>query len=65
MNILHKLLHNEEIECLHDLVVRVSDKKDRELRNSKLETDFPLLKTWICYRNEGFVMLLPIHCVRL
>ena len=43
--IVHKSLHNEVPEYLQGLLTMVSDKGIRELRNSKPDLSFPLLKT--------------------
>ena len=52
--IVHKTLHNEIPEYLRGLFTRVSDKCDRELRNSKLDLNLPLLKTSFGQKSFSF-----------
>ena len=52
--IVHKTLHNEVPEYLQGLFTRVSDKCVRELRNSKLDLNLPLLKTSFGQKSFSF-----------
>ena len=52
--IVHKTLHNEVPEYLQCLFTRVSDKCVRELRNSKLDLNLPLLKTSFGQKSFSF-----------
>ena len=53
--IVHKTLHNEIPEYLQGLFTRVSDKCDRELRNSKLDLNLPLLKISFGQKSFSFM----------
>ena len=52
--IVHKTLHNEVPEYLQGLFTRVSDKCVRELRNSKLDLNLPLMKTSFGQKSFSF-----------
>ena len=45
VKIVYKALHNEAPKCLKELFHRLSDIKNRELRNSKMDLHIPLLRT--------------------
>ena len=45
--IVHKSLHGEVPDYLQGLFARVSDKCISELRNSKLDLNLPVLKTFL------------------
>ena len=52
--IVHKSLHNEVPVYLQGLFTRVSDTCVRELRNSKLDLNLPLLKTSLGQKSFSF-----------